>query len=249
MHPRYKPLSFASQCLTVRLQRLPFIKCCEMNQTALVTASQMTCSHCSAAIGQQDRFCRDCGTRQVQRGKQFSAVLLDQRRKEETTNPLMKAEMLLLAALATFVISTVVWCIRGPAGPAKQPVAAKKADTKPLTELDRLFAQAKTMPKAIVRQPNAPRIVIRTPEPVAVAAGRGEMRVAERTESRSAPPVQLTRNKNVEDVAEYNKALVEFFQKTKTPEVLDTVDGVPTAPLPAEPPSFEEWVKSGKKAF
>jgi hypothetical protein len=236
-----------------------------MNQGAVMTAVQMTCSHCSAAIDQEDRFCRDCGTRQVQLSKRFSTVLLDQRRKEEPTNPLMKAEMLCVIAVVTFVISTIAWCVKLPIGGKPAPVFSKKVETKPVSELDSLFTQAKFMPKRlapVIKTEQTARVVVVTPvaDPVvnpvvnrvvnpalnpalnnvvnpALNPGRGEMRLGE-----SRPAFQ--HSKNVQDVAAYNKALADFFQKRKSTDSTDTADGAIV-----EPPTYDEWLKGGKQAF
>lgn len=238
-----------------------------------MTVAQVTCTHCSAVIEQADRFCRECGSRQVQLSKRFSTVLLDDRRKQDAPmNPLIKAELVLLCALCTFVVSAVIWCVKVPQKkmPAKAKVQ-KAADQAFMSEIDRLVAQAKNPPpimnvKPVERPPQAAALQL---QHQSALNGRGEMsgalaaanlvplkrqsgqpqpvpKQAVKEAEQPAPKPIVKATLKVDDVAEYNKALVDFFQRAKSS---DTTDGATPEAAPAEPPSYEEWLKAGKPNF
>ena len=196
-----------------------------------MTVAQKECRHCAAGVDNDDRFCRECGSRLVQYSNKFSTVLLEQWRKDETANPLLKAELVLTVAISTFVLSALVWAKHGvettPKKASKVQVAAK-----PGSEIDRLFAEAKTAPPTRMTKPvgvkQDPLVV---PVPVAVVA----------TPKVNTQAAHAPANKLHDDVAEYNQNLANFFGH----RLEDTAGGA----INTEPPSFEEWLKAGKPKF
>jgi hypothetical protein len=262
MQSLYKALSFASRLLTVNLIRrreYQVLRAKRGRVSEFMTVAQINCGHCSAAIDQDDRFCRECGSRQVVLSKRFSTVLLDQRRREEKFNPLIKAEVLLVCALLTFMISAVFWA-RMPKTPAKKtaqkkaaPIAISNAVT---SELDQLFHQAKSTPRGAIVQPKP--ITVGQPVVTVKTLQKSTASIATKSEAARAeasPQVEEVKvinapvkkeNKNVADVTEYNKQLAEFFTRKHADG--DTTDGAGQATT-AEPPSYEEWLNAGKPSF
>jgi hypothetical protein len=264
MQSLYKALSFASRLLTVNLirhRKYQVLRAKRGRVSEAMTVAQINCGHCSAAIEQDDRFCRECGSRQVVLSKRFSTVLLDQRRREERVNPLIKAEVLLVCALLTFMISAVFWA-RLPKTPAKKTAQKKAAPivipNAITSELDQLFHQAKSAPRAAIVQPKPitvvqPIVIVKTIEKPSASASTTSAPVSAQAEAQpqvkevkviKAPVIK--ENKSVADVTEYNKQLAEFFTRKHADG--DTTDGAGQATT-AEPPSYEEWLNAGKPGF
>jgi hypothetical protein len=206
---------------------------------------------------------------------------------QDRVNPVIKAEFVLLCALSTFVISAAIWCINVP---QKKAMKAAKVEQSSMSEIDRLFAQAKKVPIVPVMKPTerSERMLITSPrsespaksiaakpavaeneptisEITKPAVSKVEVAKVQSSKNESAKPEELKpesskieattatkpsgRSKSVDDVAEYNKALAAFFERSKAAEATDTVDGATPATAPPEPPGYEEWLKAGKPSF
>jgi hypothetical protein len=187
-------------------------------------------------------------------------------------NPWLKPEIVLLCAVGTFGISAIIWAVTTPHDKpvAKQQVVARPATTlapSPVSEMDRLFSQAGSMPVVPVRTRVSASVpakqAIVTPAPVEVVKPKKEPVVAkpvtvEETPTKESPkevvkepvveekPVE-PKHDTAADVAEYNRLLLQHMEKAKS-AAPDTVDGASQS-TPVEPPTFEEWLKSGKQTF
>lgn len=221
-----------------------------------MTVAQLTCRHCSAAIEQTDRFCWDCGIRVEQGSRRLVSPLLEDRRKDAETNPLMKAEIVLTCALTAFLVSAIVWAntsmqqsrsnnaqAQGPAVVAPQPGFE--------SEFDRLMHQAKTTAKSpkttlvpeIANPIRVKKETVTEPIKETVADPIQETSFKQDTIKPIEPktvPISGSRTKASANVAEYNRLLAAYFSNKNTA----TADGAA-----AEPPTFQEWLKSGKPNF
>lgn len=230
--------------------------------------AQLTCKNCSAAIEQGDRFCWDCGEKLITRG-----VRAKQLRDE--SNPLLKAEIVFIAALLTFIVSAVAWNFSNTKKPkAHTTKTASKAISKPQpmtipvpveSELDRLWATASTIKPAPSVRRSASTPVAAVPVPATVARKPATITTTSITATTptpaSSPPNVARKNPHIADVAEYNKKLEAYFATHPTATTRGAEDismGPDSTAQPsnttadsaaAEPPSYQEWLKAGKPDF
>jgi hypothetical protein len=181
---------------------------------------------------------------------------------DTVANSWLKPEIVLLCALGTFGISAVIWTITSPhqnpvrANVASHAVPGRRA-LAGASEMERLFAQAGAMPVHVVAPVRVPpKMVSAVPQTQAqpqpqpkkqFVAFKPTAAVVKIDAPAAEPKAAEIKDDQVDEVAEYNRALAAFFEKKKS-AAPDTVDGADQS-TPVEPPTYEEWLKAGKPGF
>ncbi len=113
--------------------------------------AQVTCRHCASTTEPGDYFCRGCGAK-LGASNRLRNLVSSRPVIGGFSNPLVKAEAVLVCALSFFVVSSAVWVgnslkisklSKRELAASRRAVAVNDLNTE--SEIDRLLKQAKTL--------------------------------------------------------------------------------------------------------